>query len=200
MLIIGLTGGVASGKSTVAKLFQQLGANVISADAINRALIEKDTACYDEIVQHFGETILLSDKQLDKHQLRDIIFNDREEKKWLESLLHPKIQQEIQRQIKLSTTTYCIIEIPLLKDKFSYPFIDRILIVDVCEETQIERLTKRDGISTTQAQQMLNAQISRSQRLRLADDIIDNESSPKDLLTIVNKYHQSYSTNHINIK
>ena len=178
---IGLTGGIASGKSAVSQIFADLGCDIIDADIIAREVVEVDSAGLSALVAAFGEVILTDDKQLNRPNLRKIVFNNPKKLTLLNSILHPLIQQKIINKVKLVNNNYCIIVIPLLCEADSYQWLDRILVVDVLPEVQLQRLMKRDSISRELAGNMMQSQCSRRQRLALADDVINNEQSLQDL-------------------
>ncbi|KTD60177.1 dephospho-CoA kinase [Legionella sainthelensi] len=189
---IGLTGDIASGKTTVATLFSQLGIEVISADKISRELTQKEKHIYKKIVAHFGTKILNPDKELNRSQLREIIFSNPKEREWLEQLLHPLIRQEIKEKVDACTTPYCIVEIPLLITKHNYPYIDRVLLITTPTETQLSRVMQRDKCSKEQAQAILSAQPNMSLRLKNADDVVVNDLEIEDLTTTINNLHRQY--------
>ncbi|KTD53130.1 dephospho-CoA kinase [Legionella santicrucis] len=189
---VGLTGDIASGKTTVATLFSQLGIEVISADKISRELTQKDQYIYKKIVAHYGTKILNSDKDLNRSQLREIIFSNPKEREWLEHLLHPLIRQEIKEKVASCTTPYCIVEIPLLITKHNYPYINRVLLITTPTETQISRVMQRDKCSKEHAHAILSAQPNRNLRLKNADDVVVNDLGIEDLTTTVNNLHRQY--------
>lgn len=192
MLVIGLTGGIGSGKSTVAKLFENLGATVIDADVIARTLTEPGERAFAEILNHFGKALLLPNGTLDRAQLRHIIFHDIDQRRWLENLLHPLIKQSIELQIKKTHAPYCVIVIPLLFEVAPYSFIDRILVVDTPTQLQITRVLARDKIPPSEIEAILNSQIDREYRIAHADDVIHNHGKIEELLPQVEKLHQLY--------
>jgi dephospho-CoA kinase len=189
---IGLTGNVASGKSTVAKLFSDLGIQIISADTHSKRLTAKGMPCVEQIAKHFGETVLHSDGSLNRKQLRHIVFNHPSERAWLEQLLHPLIRQSIEQEVKDCKTPYCIIEIPLLINKAHYPYLNRILVVMASEEDQIQRVMKRDQSSREQAKAILATQPTEMARKEIADDVIINDSDIDHLQHEVNRLHNIY--------
>lgn len=192
MLVVGLTGGIASGKSTVAACFARLGIPVIDADVIAREVTLPNTAAFVQIKKHFGDTIVNAQGELDRRQLRRLIFADPKQRQWLERLLHPIIQQEMIHQVAEITAPYCIVVIPLLIETGPYSFLNRILVVDADEQTQITRLIERDHFTHAQAQQALSLQATRNQRLPHADDIVVNNTDLTTLEQVVNQLHQSY--------
>lgn len=156
VLVIGLTGEIGSGKSVVANYFMQLGAAIIDADVIAKNLTVKNSYCYQRIVAYFGSNILMPSGEIQRKKLRQIIFADKNKKLWLEKLLHPIINQQIQQQIKLQQIPYCIVVIPLLLQNINeYMWLDRILIVSSSEKIQLQRIIKRDNITQKLAKQIL---------------------------------------------
>lgn len=192
MFCVALTGSVASGKSTAIDYFKKLGIHTISADAISRTLTKANSPLLHQITAHFGEHILLSSKELDRKQLRRRILQNADEKSWLEALLHPAIRQAIQEEIQHASSPYCVIEIPLLYDKKSAPYIDRILLITASRALQITRTMQRDGCSFEDALALLNAQKNLEKQHLIADDRIENcgsiEAFHQELLAV----HQLY--------
>lgn len=197
--IVALSGGIASGKSTIANLFAQLGVPIIDADVIARQVVEIGTDAYKLIVKHFSQEILLPNNEIDRSQLRDIIFNNDHERLWLNNLLHPIIQEQTQIQIAQQTAAYVIWVVPLLVENNLHNFADRVLMVDTPEQLQLERLIQRDNIDESLAKKMISSQISSQKRLTYADDIIVNNGDLTSLTAQVNKLHQQY-LNNFNIK
>lgn len=197
--IVALSGGIASGKSTIANLFAQLGVPIIDADVIARQVVEIGTDAYKVIVKHFSQEILLPNNEIDRSQLRDIIFNNDHERLWLNNLLHPIIQEQTQIQIAQQTAAYVIWVVPLLVENNLHNLADRVLMVDTPEQLQLERLIQRDNIDESLAQKMISSQISSQKRLTYADDIIVNNGDLTSLTAQVNKLHQQY-LNNFNIK
>lgn len=197
--IVALSGGIASGKSTIANLFAQLGVPIIDADVIARQVVEIGTDAYKLIVKHFSQEILLPNNEIDRSQLRDIIFNNDHERLWLNNLLHPIIQEQTQIQIAQQTAAYVIWVVPLLVENNLYNLADRVLMVDTPEQLQLERLIQRDNIDESLAKKMISSQISSQKRLTYADDIIVNNGDLTSLIAQVNKLHQQY-LNNFNIK
>ena len=191
-MIIGLTGGIGSGKTAVSDIFEELGIRVVDADLASRVVVEKGRPSLEEIAKHFGQGILTEEGELDRAKLREIIFNSDEEKNWLESLLHPAIARQIQDELKASSSPYTILVSPLLLETNQKDFCDKVLVVDVPVETQIERTLKRDDVSLDQVQSIIKAQISRDKRLELADEVIVNDKSLEDLQLAVSKLHQQF--------
>lgn len=199
MVIIGLTGTIASGKSTATKYFKQLGAGVISADEIARELTVPGTPIFQAIVEHFGTDFLLPSGELNRKKLREIIFKDVHEKLWLENILHPAIRKAIQEQIATIKAPYCIVEIPLLKDKIHYSYLDRVLLITTTKEVQLERLMQRDQCSLAQAQLFLSAQSDLENQRSIADDVIENNNSLDYFFQKICSYHQLYVKNSIQL-
>lgn len=196
MLTIGLTGGVGSGKSTVAEIFAELGAEIIDTDLIARELVEPGTPALQAMTQHFGSDILNPDGSLNRRHLRGHIFGHPQERAWLEQLLHPLIQAEVHRRLPLSQGLYTVVVIPLLTENYrqTYPFLDRICVVDCEDSIQLERTAARDGITTELAAQMLRAQLSREERLALAQDVITNNHDLSSLKDQIMALHRKYLT------
>lgn len=192
MLTIGLTGGIASGKSTVSDLFALKGITVIDADIIARELTRAGQPAVTDIAARWND-ILLDNGELNRPLLRERIFNNKEARLWLEAYLHPRILQRMQDLIAvLPPAPYCIASIPLLVEVKAHSFIDRILVVDTSREHQLLRLTQRDHINLTQAEAMLQAQVSREERLAVADDVIRNDGTLGYLEEQVNRLHKQY--------
>ncbi len=190
--IIGLTGGIGSGKSTISCMFEKLGAEVVDADKISHSIVSKNKPLYKEIVKHFGSDILDEKKELNRPALRNIIFNDSKEKAWLEALMHPAIKSTILEIIKKSQKPYIILSVPLLLESGNYDFVDRVLVIDVPESVQLERIGKRDNISRELAQSIIKSQMSRSERNKRADDIIVNDAPIEDISKLVKQLDGKY--------
>ena len=191
---IGLTGGIASGKTTVANLFSDLGIEIIDADEIAHSITSKQGSAYNKIVKHFGEGILRDDKKLDRKKLRTMIFNNSELKRDLEQIIHPEVYAIINQKINASQEPYQIIVIPLLIETGYQNFVDRVLVVDCSVETQLARLINRDNETMKNARKIIANQIERNQRLKFADDIIENEkkTSINVLKNKVLQLHETY--------
>jgi dephospho-CoA kinase len=190
--VVGLTGGICSGKTTVANLFSRQGIEIIDADEISRTLVKTGRPALEAIIKHFGSSITDAEGNLDRKQLRELVFADNAEKEWLENLLHPLVQQEIQRQVAASSSQYVIIVVPLLLESDNYRDVDRILVIDVPEDVQLERIKKRDGSSETLARSIMDAQMKREERLESADDVISNNSGMDSLEKQVKNLHHQY--------
>lgn len=192
---VGLTGGIASGKSTVADLFAHLGVPIINADKISKELTKKNQTAYYEIIAHYGAVILDEDQEINRSVLRSIIFSNSAERKWLEHLLHPLIRQQIHQHVLACTAPYCMVEIPLLIDKKIYSYIQRILLVTTPIAIQIARVMARDQCSKEQALAILAAQPELSQRMENADDVLVNDKGLDELKDAVHHLHQQYMLN-----
>jgi len=189
---VALTGGIASGKSTVANLFAALGVPVIDTDVIAREVVEPGRPALTQVIETFGSEVLGSDGRLDRRRLRERIFADPDAKRRLEAILHPAIRAEMERQSRAADGPYQVLVIPLLTEGKRRDHVDRVLLVDVPEELQIQRLVSRDGVSHEQAQASLNAQATRAERLAMADDIVRNTGRPEDLRENIEALHERY--------
>lgn len=192
MYVVGLTGGIASGKTAVSDRFAGLGVPIIDTDLIARALVEPGQPVLQEVVQAFGDDILDEGGALRRRKLREIIFSDPKKQDKLERILHPAIRAEARRQVEEAEFDYCMVVIPLLAESGHFGWLDRILVVDVPESTQVERLVSRDGVTEEQALASLAAQASRQARLILADDVIDNSGDVNALDEAVSRLHRKY--------
>lgn len=193
-LRIGLTGGIASGKSTVAELFAGLGARIIDTDVVARDVVEPGMPALAQIRHEFGDRVFDADGGFDRAAMRRIIFGDDDARARLERILHPVIQAETIRLARAADGPYQIIVVPLLARSPLSGFVDRVLAVDCDEETQVRRLMVRDGESEGQARRMLAAQSSRTERLAIADDIIRNDGDLSATLEQVRHLHHKYLT------
>lgn len=189
---VGLTGGIASGKSTIARHFASLGVDVIDADAIARQVVEPGEAGLAAIVDEFSESVLDADGRLDRQQLRDAVFGDDEKRRTLEGILHPLIGDRMLVAAHAATSPYQIWEVPLLLETGFDQLVNRVLVIDVPVELQRKRLSERDKETPEQIQRILDAQISRDERLRAADDIIDNSGTEAESRAQVQKLHAQY--------
>ena len=181
MLCIGLTGTIASGKSTVAEIFTKLGATVISADKISRELTSDDSEVLGAIVNKFGKQILDKSGRLKRPELREKIFSDKAAQKWLEDLLHPLIRDKIQQSVGNKADKLTVVEIPLLKDRAPYPYLDHVLLITAEPEVQVQRIINRDNCTEKQAQKILLAQPSREIYESVADTILHNDGNYEEL-------------------
>jgi dephospho-CoA kinase len=191
-MIIGLTGGIGSGKTSVSDCFAALGIDIVDADLASRVVVQKGKPCLFEIAQHFGEDILTNEAELDRAKLREIIFKSEDEKDWLESLLHPAIANQIKDELEASKSPYAILVSPLLLETNQKDLCSKVLVVDVSLETQVERTLKRDGVSEDQVRAIIKAQIARDDRLKLADEVILNDGSLEDLDLAVKVLHKKF--------
>ena len=191
-LRIGLTGGIASGKTVVADMFAELGATIIDTDIIARAVVEPGEPALAKIQQLFGDEVINTNGELDRARLRKIVFSDDVKRSQLEQLLHPLIQEETIRQAELASGTYQIIVVPLLLQSPLRKLVDRILVVDCEEARQIERLIARDIETEAQAHRILAAQTSREKRLACADDVVSNDHDLGSTRRQVERLHEVY--------
>lgn len=203
MYIVGITGGIGSGKSTLTKIFEKFEIEVVDADLIAREVLEKHPATLQNIVDHFGKSILRKNRELDRKALSNLVFADEKKRLWLEQLLHPLIADEARRQINKSRSPYTIYSAALLienmmaqraEKKHATHFIgpNRILVVDVPEEIQIQRASKRDQASREKIQAVIKAQVSREERVKHAHDVIDNSGDEDSLYEQCERLHMKY--------
>jgi dephospho-CoA kinase len=190
-LVVALTGGIASGKTAVSDRLAALGAKIIDTDLIARELVEPGAQGLEGIVRHFGAGILDAEGRLDRASMRERAFADPAQRRQLEDILHPLIEKTVRERIKAVTQApYIVLVVPLLVESGLFGDADRVVVVDVPEKVQIERLLARDGISEDQARAILSAQVTREERLERADEVIDNSGSPADLDREVHELHQ----------
>jgi dephospho-CoA kinase len=190
--VVGLTGGIASGKSTIAGFFSDLGVPIVDTDLVAREVVEPGEPALAEIRDEFGPDVIAPDGRLNRPALRQIIFADDSKRRTLEAILHPRIRKEALRQAESADGPYVIVAVPLLFESPMKASMDRILVVDCSKETQIERLMTRDGEDREQACRILATQASREQRLSIADDVIDNEQSLRASRDAVQRLHRRY--------
>ncbi|WP_265462658.1 dephospho-CoA kinase [Aeromonas salmonicida] len=195
MYIVAITGGIGSGKTTIANQFAELGIDIVDADVIAREVVEPGTPALAAIAAQFGPEVLDPQGQLDRRHLRERVFSDPDAKAWLNGLLHPLIRQEMLRQCANARSPYCLLVVPLLVENKLTGLANRVLVIDVDEATQIERTCRRDGVSRAQAEAILAAQASRAERLAAADDVLDNqndaaEATKRRILAL----HETYMT------
>lgn len=191
MLVVGLTGGIGCGKSTVSKLFAARGVPILDADVIARELVEPGRPAFETIKRHFGAAVL-KDGALDRGKLRDIIFSDPEQKRWLENLLHPLVYSEIRRRTATLAGPYCIVVVPLLLETGQRHVVDRLLVVDCPEDVQRQRVKLRDRLSDAQIERIIASQSNRAERLAAADDVIENVADEASLSDRIDELHQRY--------
>ena len=191
---IGLTGGIASGKTTVCNLFKDLSVEIIDADVISHELSKKGGAAFEEIIEAFEDEIIGNDGELDRKKLRSIVFNDNTKKKILEGIIHPKVLLSINEKIKASQSDYLIISVPLMIETGMNAMMDRVLLIDCNVETQIERLSQRDQSSREEAIKIIESQASIESKRELSDDRIinNNETSIEELTLKVKELDNFY--------
>lgn len=192
MLKIGLTGGIASGKTTVSSLFYQLGAPIIDADILARELTRIGSPALSDIIDHFGHTILYPNGSLNRSALRTLMFTDLAAKQQLESILHPKIRTLLQQRSDALSSPYCILVIPLLVEAKMIDLVDRVVAIETDPSIQKKRLQQRDNIDLSLIESMIESQTDITLRRKIADDIIDNSGDITRLQTTVNSLHQHY--------
>jgi len=190
---VALTGGIASGKSLVSAEFEKLGVPVIDTDVIAHQIVEPGRPALKAIENTFGNLLIDHDGSLKRRRLREIIFSDPGARKKLESILHPEIRRQAGLAIVALKSDYCVLVIPLLAERGSYPDIDRVLVVDVPAKTRVSRLMARDRCTQQEAEQALASQATREQRLSIADDVLDNSGALDRLRDEVAQLHQEYT-------
>lgn len=190
--IVGLTGGIGSGKTTVANLFGKFGITLVDADIVARQVVAIGQPALTEIAQHFGPDILLPDGSLNRPVLRQHIFSDAAAKNWLDSLLHPLIRQQILLQLQQARSAYVLLVAPLLIENGLTSLLDQLLVVDIAPDKQILRTTSRDQVSAQQVAAIMASQCERTHRLQLANQIINNDQDPATLPEKVRQLHQIY--------
>ena len=190
--VVGLTGGIGSGKSAVADVFAELGATVVDADLLGREVVAPGSAALTRIAEHFGGSIIMADGSLHRQALRGIVFSDALEKDWLENLLHPLIAELMKSRISSWASPYCLLVSPLLLETGQQQLADRILVVDVSKATQLTRTLQRDRGDPNTINAIIASQIDRQQRLQKADDILDNEAGLDQLNVGIHQLHQKY--------
>ena len=193
MLVVGLTGGIAAGKSTATAFFQERGVPVIDADEVARDVVAAGTPGLAAVAAAFGSQILQADGTLDRRRLREVVFADPAERRRLEAILHPLIQAEIRARLQQVRGPYCILAVPLLIESAALrALVHRVLVIDVPVEVQLARLMQRDRMSAEQCQAMLAAQTSRARRLEAADDVVDNATDIVALTHQLESVHARY--------
>jgi dephospho-CoA kinase len=191
-LVVGLTGGVASGKTAASELFSRLGVPVIDTDIIARKVVKPGQPAIGQIEQAFGPSVITPTGGVDRARLRRRIFADPTLRTALEQILHPRIRALAEQQIRALEAPYCVVVVPLLIESGMLDLVNRVLVIDIPESEQIARVQTRDNISREDAERMLKAQASRSQRLTHADDVIVNDGSRDELRMAVEKLHRQY--------
>ena len=194
LLTIALTGGIGSGKTSIASIFKSLGVPIIDSDTISKEIILPGKPCFKDIVNEFGEEILTNKGTIDRYKLRDIIFNNDKARIKLENITHPIIFKNIDIQTSLINYPYCLVIVPLLIETKSVKYFDKVLLVDTLENIQFERVTKRDSMSPTLLRKIIKIQATRSERLKYADDIIENNNEIGNLNEHINILHKKYLT------
>lgn len=190
---VGLTGGIGSGKSTAARLFRDLGAGVVDVDDISHALTKPGGTAIAEIVSQFGQDFIAADGSLDRTRMRELVFKDPRAKDRLEAILHPLIGRQARDQVTRAEQPYVLLVVPLLLEKNVYrDLVRRVAVVDCSEQTQIERTMRRSGLSESAVRAILAAQLSRTDRLDYADDIMDNDGGEDQLRRQVAALHLCY--------
>ncbi len=188
-MVVGITGGIGCGKSSVTDQLKRLNVDIIDADIIAREIVEPGKFALRKIVEHFGKEVLLPDGSLDRAKLRVIIFSEKEKKDWLEDLLHPLIRDEIRTQIKSASSEYVVLSSALLLETGQKNLVDMVVVVDIPETLQIERTTLRDSNSSELVKKIINSQLKRDERLSRADIVIDNSNSLDELSSKIKKLH-----------
>lgn len=191
-LVIGITGGIGSGKTTVADMFADLGVPVIDADDLARRVVARGEPAHAEIVQAFGRDVLADSGELDRRRMRDRVFSDPDKRERLEAIVHPRVYAEMRRRLDDLESPYAIVVVPLLIETGGRDVVDRVLVVDSPEELQVERTLQRDDTSRAAVEKILAAQVDRRSRLAAADDVIENAASKSVLEGAVSRLHQQY--------
>lgn len=192
MFVVGLTGGIGSGKTIASDRFEELGVKVVDADIASRVVVEIGKPALSSIEAKFGSDVILDDGSLNRAKLREIIFKDDEAKSWLESLLHPLIGQHILDEIASATSRYVILVSPLLFETTQFQMCNRTLLIDVPKDIQILRTAKRDKVPESQVEKIIASQMDRDQKIGKADDVIVNDGEIGDLISKIDKIHQRY--------
>lgn len=191
-LVVGVTGGIGSGKSEVTRRFETLGITVVDADIAARIIVQPGGTALAAIAGHFGAGIMLEDGSLDRAALRQRVFADDAERLWLERLTHPLIGEELRRQLAAADSPYSILSSPLLLESRQKELVDCVVVVDVPEVVQVQRATARDANSEQQIRRIMAAQMSRERRLELADIVIDNSQPLDELDGVVEELHKEF--------
>jgi dephospho-CoA kinase len=192
MFVVGITGGIGSGKTAVSDRFAALGIEIVDADLASRVVVEPGRPALEDIAAHFGQEVIAEDGSLDRAALRAKVFADETERRWLEALLHPRIAEEIRSGLAAARSPYAVLVSPLLVEAGQAAFVDRILVVDVPVETQVARTVARDANSDEQVRRIIAAQASRDDRLAWADDVIENDGGLDALDAAVAEHHARY--------
>lgn len=192
--VVGLTGGIGSGKSTVSDLFAKLGVPIIDTDVFARELVQPHLPAYAAILKRYGPTILQADKQLNRKRLREIVFSDQTERVWLEGLLHPLIEKRLEAKLKKVSYPYCIVVIPLLAEVFQtyQPILSHVLVVETTPDRQLQFSLQRDQTSKADIEKIMGVQASSEERRKIADSIIRNDADIPALATQIATMHQQF--------
>jgi len=191
--VVALTGGIASGKSAASAQLSALGVPVFDADIVARELVQAGSPALSEIASVFGESMLLPDGTLDRRAMRERVFGDADERRRLESILHPRVRAGLLASVSECGAPYCVLVIPLLAElRADYAFVDRVLVLDVSPAIQVSRVVSRDAATTAAAQQIIAVQAPRAQRLAIADDVIDNDGALDRLAPVLARLHARY--------
>ena len=188
--VVGITGGIGSGKSAVTARLETLGVDVVDADLAARVVVEPGQPALAAIAERFGKNILQQNGSLDRAALRKIVFEDSEARRWLEGVTHPAIRQEIENQLRGATSDYVVLSSPLLLEAKQHSFVNHVVVVDVTEDLQIARTTVRDNNNTALVRKIMSAQLPRGERVNRADEVIDNSGSLSDLKVQTDALHQ----------
>ncbi len=191
-MIIGLTGGIGSGKSAAANFFQNEGITVIDADDLAREVIEKETIGFEKVLDYFGSEVIGGDGSIDREKLRREVFNNNEKKRVLESITHPLVRELMIKRIEAAQSPYSIVVVPLIFETKSMSAYDRILVIDCDPELQVERATSRDNSSQELIQKIIDSQCNREERLSIANDVISNNDSLENLKSRSLEMHKFY--------
>ena len=191
MFVVGLTGGIGSGKSAATAIFEDLGIDVVDADLASREAVLPGSKALDQIQKKFGNEILLEDQSLNRARLREIIFDNSEDKTWLEQLLHPEIRHIIQSKLENSSSEYVILVSPLLFETDQHKFCNTTILIDSSLNSQISRTSKRDSVSEDSVKKIISAQMSRDDKLKIAKIVINNDDSLEQLESNVKKVHEN---------
>lgn len=191
-LVIGLTGGIGSGKTAVSERFAEKGIAIVDADIVARLVVQPGSEALAKIAEKFGPESLTADGLLNRPFIRQLVFADKANKQWIDALLHPLIRNILNLQTQQATSPYCILAVPLLVENGMNKMVDRVLVVDVDTHIQLQRASSRDGQTPEQVQRIIDNQASREDRLAVADDIIDNSQTPADLIPQIEQLHQQY--------
>ena len=191
MFVVGLTGGIGSGKSSATAIFEDLGIDVVDADLASREAVQPGSKALDQIQKKFGNEILLEDQSLNRAKLREIIFDNSDDKTWLEQLLHPEIRHIIQSKLENSSSEYVILVSPLLFETDQHEFCNTTILIDSSMNSQVSRTSKRDSVSEDSVKKIISAQMSRDDKLKIAKIVINNDDSLEQLESNVKKVHEN---------